>query len=96
MRQGEDTRSKKNCVPLRFSPPLFYHKFHRLLTDWQATLLSSRKYPVIASMRKTVFVPLTDDLLYEYPERILGPVIPFSQQARRAAVEPPARHPGSS
>ena len=38
-------------------------------------------------MGKTVFVPLTDDLLYEHPERILGPVIPFSQQARRAAVE---------
>ena len=38
-------------------------------------------------MRKTVFVPLTDDFLYEYPERILGPVIPFSQLARPAAVE---------
>ena len=38
-------------------------------------------------MRKTVFVPLTDDLLYEHPDRILGPVIPFSQQARRAAAE---------
>ena len=38
-------------------------------------------------MGKTVFVPLTDDLLYEHPERILGPVIPFSQQARRVAVE---------
>ena len=39
-------------------------------------------------MRKTVFVPLTDDFLYEHPERILGPVIPFSQSARLAAVEP--------
>ena len=38
-------------------------------------------------MRKTVFVPLTDDFLYEHPERILGPVIPFSQSARPAAVE---------
>ena len=38
-------------------------------------------------MGRTIFVPLTDDLLYEYPERILGPVIPFSQQARRVAVE---------
>ena len=38
-------------------------------------------------MGKTVFIPLTDDLLYEHPERIHGPVIPFSQQARRAAVE---------
>jgi len=37
---------------------------------------------------KTVFVPLTDDLLYEHPERILGPVIPFSQQARRTVIEP--------
>ena len=37
--------------------------------------------------RKTVFVPLTDDFLYEHPERILGPVIPFSQLARPAAVE---------
>ena len=38
-------------------------------------------------MTKTVFVPLTDDFLYEHPERILGPVIPFSQWARPAAVE---------
>ena len=38
-------------------------------------------------MGRTVFVPLTDDLLYDHPERILGPVIPFSQQARRATVE---------
>ena len=38
-------------------------------------------------MGRTVFVPLTDDLLYDHPERILGPVIPFSQQARWAAVE---------
>jgi hypothetical protein len=38
--------------------------------------------------RKIVFVPLTDDLLYECPERILGPVIPFSQSARPAAVRP--------
>ena len=37
--------------------------------------------------RKTVFVPLTDDFLYEHPERILGPVIPFSQLARPSAVE---------
>lgn len=41
-------------------------------------------------MGKTVFIPLTDDLLYEHPERILGPVIPFSQQARRAGLEPTA------
>ena len=38
-------------------------------------------------MGKTVFVPLTDDLLYEHPDRILGPVIPFSQQARWVAVD---------
>ena len=38
-------------------------------------------------MRKTVFVPLTDDFLYEHPERILGPVIPFNQSARPVAVE---------
>ena len=38
-------------------------------------------------MRKTVFVPLTDDFLYEHPEWILGPVIPFSQSARPTAVE---------
>ena len=37
-------------------------------------------------MGKTVFVPLTDDLLYEHPERILGPIIPFSQQARPVTV----------
>ena len=41
-------------------------------------------------MKKTVFVPLTDDFLYEYPERILGPVIPFSQQGRRASVDSPS------
>jgi hypothetical protein len=40
-----------------------------------------------AGMGKTVFVPLTDDLLYEHPERILGPVIPFSQQARLTTVK---------
>ena len=50
------------------------------------------RYIVVAltkdeGMRRTVFVPLTDDLLYDHPERILGPVIPFSQQARRAAFE---------
>ena len=39
-------------------------------------------------MGKTVFVPLTDDLLYEHPEQILGPVIPFNQQARRALADP--------
>ena len=38
-------------------------------------------------MGKTVFIPLTDDLLYEHPERILGPVIPFSQHARRPSVQ---------
>ena len=37
-------------------------------------------------MAKTIFVPLTDDLIYEHPERILGPVIPFSQRARNAAA----------
>jgi hypothetical protein len=40
-----------------------------------------------AGTKKTVFVPLTDDFLYEHPELILGPVIPFSQSARRAVVE---------
>ena len=40
-----------------------------------------------SDMRKTVFVPLTDDFLYEHPERILGPVIPFSQSARPVAIE---------
>ena len=38
-------------------------------------------------MGKTVFIPLTDDLLYEHPERIFGPVIPFSQHARRLPVQ---------
>ena len=38
-------------------------------------------------MGKTVFVPLTDDLLYEHPEQIHGPVIPFSQNARQTSVE---------
>ena len=50
------------------------------------------RYIVVAltkdeGMRRTVFVPLTDNLLYDHPEQILGPVIPFSQQARRAAVD---------
>ena len=40
-----------------------------------------------SGMEKTVFVPLTDDFLYEHPERILGPVIPFSQSARPVAIE---------
>ena len=38
-------------------------------------------------MGKTVFIPLTDDLLYEHPEWILGPVVPFSQHARRISVQ---------
>ena len=38
-------------------------------------------------MGKTVFIPLTDDMLYEHPERILGPVIPFSQHARLPSVQ---------
>ena len=38
-------------------------------------------------MGRTVFIPLTDDILYEHPERILGPVVPFSQDARRRDVE---------
>ena len=38
-------------------------------------------------MGKTVFIPLTDELLFEHPERILGPVIPFSQQARRTVAD---------
>ena len=41
-------------------------------------------------MGRIVFIPLTDDLLYEHPERILGPVIPFSQKARRTTFEPAA------
>ena len=40
-----------------------------------------------SGMGKTVFIPLTDDFLYEYPERIIGPVIPFSQHARRPSVQ---------
>lgn len=49
------------------------------------------RYIVVAltkdeGMRRTVFVPLTDDLLYDHPEQILGPVIPFRQQDRRATA----------
>lgn len=33
-------------------------------------------------MKTVVFVPLSDDLLYNHPERILGPVIPFNYRAR--------------
>jgi hypothetical protein len=39
-------------------------------------------------MRKTVFVPLTDDFLYEHPELIPGPVIPFTDQVRQAIIIP--------
>ena len=39
-------------------------------------------------MGKTIFVPLTDDFLYDHPERVLGPVVPFTQQGRSTAVEP--------
>ena len=28
-------------------------------------------------MRKYVFVPLTDELLYEHPELITGPILPY-------------------
>ena len=50
------------------------------------------RYIVVAltkdeGMRRTVFVPLTDDLLYDHPEQILGPVIPFRQHTRRVVVE---------
>ena len=56
------------------------------------------RYIVVAitkdeGMRRTVFVPLTDDLLYDHPEQILGPVIPFSQQAHRATVDSSAPIP---
>ena len=56
--------------------------------DRQASYIGAMR-PKGSGMRKTVFVPLTDDFLYEHPERILGPVIPFSQlaRARPAAVE---------
>ena len=33
-------------------------------------------------MSKTVFIPLTDDLVYERPEQISGRVVPFTQTAR--------------
>jgi hypothetical protein len=31
---------------------------------------------------KVVFVPLTDDLLYEHPERIVGPIAAFNSLHR--------------
>ena len=39
-------------------------------------------------MSKTVFIPLTDELVYERPERILGRVVPFTQSARVIADGP--------
>ena len=33
-------------------------------------------------MKQVVFVPLSDDLLYNHPDRILGPVVPFDYRAR--------------
>lgn len=29
-------------------------------------------------MTQKVFVPITDEILYEHPERIHGPLVPFS------------------
>ena len=40
-------------------------------------------------MSKTVFIPLTDELVYERPEQILGRVVPFTQTARVPADGPP-------
>jgi hypothetical protein len=36
-------------------------------------------------MTEYVFVPLTDDMLYNHPELIRGPVRPYSHLARRSA-----------
>ena len=33
-------------------------------------------------MLKSVFIPLTDELLYEHPGSINGPIVPFMQKAR--------------
>ena len=33
-------------------------------------------------MLKSVFIPLTDELLYERPGSIKGPIVPFLQNAR--------------
>jgi hypothetical protein len=41
-------------------------------------------------MGKFVFVPLSDELLYDYPEQIASPVIPFDQHARAAKTQPAA------
>ncbi len=41
-------------------------------------------------MSKTVFIPLTDELVYERPEQILGRVVPFTQTARVLADGPPS------
>jgi len=34
-------------------------------------------------MPKTVFIPLTDEMIFDHPERILGPITPFNPEARR-------------
>ena len=84
----EDTRSTKNCVPLHFT---VRHCFTTSSTVCrQAGKLHWCKRSKDNGMGKTVFVPLTDDLLYEHPERILGPVIPFSQSSpsSRSRVRP--------
>ena len=34
-------------------------------------------------MSDLIFIPLSDELIYEHPELISGPVIPFVQDARK-------------
>ena len=36
-------------------------------------------------MKQYIFVPLSDDVLYDHPERILGRVVPFSNSRFKIA-----------
>ncbi len=47
-------------------------------------------------MSKMVFVPLTDELIYEHPEWITGPVRAFDPAKRQTAAGRGHLRPGSS
>ena len=34
-------------------------------------------------MKHVIFIPLSDELLYNHPEQIPGPIVPFSQLTRK-------------
>ncbi len=48
-------------------------------------------------MSKIVFVPVSDELLFEHPERIVGPLVPYhpGMRVRAAANAVDRRGPGT-